>query len=452
MPLRVISFIALLSIILGISCSKAIQTPEKTGVGLDTTTPSTVQPTKIPLSNRSGKYESSHATRVNQSSQPVSSTDRTTPVKAKSTPYIKSTIVATVLKENHRTPSPKSSQTNSGTVSGISASCQLMTSEGMNPTPNPSSWPQHTVNTWIQVNGLTALFYETSNRNSESSFWNKTSRPEDEMCGYAYSLKIPEHYNSPDYKYPLVVFLHGGGESYPGDWNWITDQFYIPVDDQYIIAVPAKVEWDWHPKKILDVVNDVITKLQVDEDRIYLTGLSMGGRGTYIVSAELPDLFAALMPLSSHHQPYSYVKLAPKIAHLPIWTSHGKKDRVSSYHMAAKMVDELSKLGAYVTFKTIEDGGHGNWGKIYRNPNTIAWLLSQEKSTTHNYRLSVTNGKGSGYYEQGNEIGIEAINHSGSIDSGIWVTSSGGKFEDKEAAITQFTMPNTDVSVTYIDK
>ena len=104
----------------------------------------------------------------------------------------------------------------------------------------------------------------------------------------------------------------------------------------------------------------------------------MGGRGTYIVAASLPDLFAALMPLSSHHRPYSYLNLAPKVTHLPIWTSHGDQDIISSYNVAAEMVDELEKLGANVIFQTVSGGGHDGWDTIYRNPNTFDWLLSHK--------------------------------------------------------------------------
>ena len=90
-------------------------------------------------------------------------------------------------------------------------------------------------------------------------------------------------------------------------------------------------------------LEDVQKNMRIDKDRIYLTGLSMGGRGTYIVAAKLPHYFAALMPLSPHHQPYSYLSLASKVSHLPIWMSHGTADKISSYDMASQMAEELKK-------------------------------------------------------------------------------------------------------------
>ena len=100
------------------------------------------------------------------------------------------------------------------------------------------------------------------------------------------------------------------------------ENFHVPEDDPYIIAAPFKLGIDWSPKRILDVIEDIKSNLKIDVNRIYLTGLSMGGRGTFIVAAELPELFAAIMPLSPHHTPYSYLSLSNKISHIPTFLHH----------------------------------------------------------------------------------------------------------------------------------
>ena len=102
----------------------------------------------------------------------------------------------------------------------------------------------------------------------------------------------------------------------------------------------------------------------------------MGGRGTFIVAAELPDYFAAIMPLSPHHAPYSYVHLAEDVAHLPIWLSHGDADSVSSYEMAVEMAQELQDLAAEIEFHTVIDGEHEGWFSIYSDPVAMEWILS----------------------------------------------------------------------------
>jgi predicted peptidase len=199
-------------------------------------------------------------------------------------------------------------------------------------------------------------------------------------CGYSYVLRFPENFKK-NKKYPLVVFLHGGINSDPRRLNGrvlTVNNFFIPENDQYIIASPIKLGIDWSPKKIQDVIADIESQLKIDKKRIYLTGLSMGGRGTFIVAAELPDLFAAIMPLSPHHTPYSYLNLASKVSHLPIFLHHSTNDKTSKFSVAEKMSEELKKLNANVVFD-VGEFGHSGWNKIYKNPENINWLLSKKK-------------------------------------------------------------------------
>ena len=127
------------------------------------------------------------------------------------------------------------------------------------------------------------------------------------------------------------------------------------------------------------MIEDIKSNINIDESRIYLTGISMGGRGTFIVAAELPDLFAAIMPLSPHHQPYYYHHLHSKVSHLPIFFHHSTNDKTSKFFVALKMSDELKKLNANMVFD-VGHFGHSGWDKIYKNPENINWLLSWKKS------------------------------------------------------------------------
>ena len=251
--------------------------------------------------------------------------------------------------------------------------CNTTASEGMNPTSNPSDWPEIQTGQWISVEGLTDVSYasiEYSN-DSEIIFDDRL----DWMCGYTYSVKVPGGYNS-SIEYPVFLFLHGQLLDSVFFNNMLTNNFYMPEDDKYIIVRPSKLESDWNPKKALDVLEDVKSHLSVDDDRVYLTGLSMGGRGTFIVAAALPDYFAAIMPLTPHHEPYSYLPLAEDVAHLPIWMSHGTADSTSSYEMAAQMAENLTELGAEIEFETVVDGEHGGWYTVYTDPVAMQWILS----------------------------------------------------------------------------
>ena len=255
--------------------------------------------------------------------------------------------------------------------------CNTFAVKGLIPTKNPIRWPETKLGYWLYVDGFEQVCYEGSQNTNRRNINNWT-------LGYQYGVSLPSSYNVDQRSFPLVVFLHGGSTGLPGGQNPLSDAFYIPDDDPYVLAIPSKKEEDWDAQKTLDVITDIKAKLRIDSSRVYLTGLSMGGRGTFIVAAEIPRQFAAIMPLSPHHGPYSYIHLAPKISDIPIWMSHGDKDTISSYEMALEMKDELQELGAEITFNTITGGRHCCWREIYSNPQVIRWLLSRKKIASVN--------------------------------------------------------------------
>ncbi|MED5231704.1 MAG: alpha/beta hydrolase-fold protein [Candidatus Thermoplasmatota archaeon] len=254
--------------------------------------------------------------------------------------------------------------------------CNVTATEGLNSTANPSSWPEIQAGQWHAVDGLTDVSYASIELDSESEV--VVDDRLDYECGYTYSVKVPGGYNASD-EYPLFLYLHGQLLDSVFFNNMMTNNFYVPDDDKYIIVRPSKLELDWDAKKALDVLEDVKANLNVDDDRVYLTGLSMGGRGTFIVAAALPDYFAAIMPLTPHHEPYSYIPLAEDIAHLPVWMSHGTNDSTSSYDMAAQMAENLTNLGAEIEFQTVVGGEHGGWFAIYSDPEVMQWMLSHTR-------------------------------------------------------------------------
>ena len=288
--------------------------------------------------------------------------------------------------------------------------CEVIANPDMEITSVESSWPKIKNKSIVKINSLTNILYENQDDYWEQwkrpSWWMKEGRDpwtEDPIwgdgyiepnlnfnscvndnlrwkCGYSYVLRFPENFKK-NKKYPLVVFLHGGINSDSRRLNGrvlTVNNFFIPENDQYIIASPIKLGIDWSPKKIQDVISDIESQIKIDKKRIYLTGLSMGGRGTFIVAAELPDLFAAIMPLSPHHTPYSYLNLSSKVSHLPIFLHHSTNDKTSKFSVAEKMSEELKKLNANMVFD-VGEFGHSGWNKIYKNPENINWLLSWKK-------------------------------------------------------------------------
>jgi len=197
--------------------------------------------------------------------------------------------------------------------------------------------------------------------------------------GYDFVVKVPTSYSEKSIDYPLVIFLHGGIDGSTSKVQGRVKDFFQQQEEAYIVIAPVKNEIDWNSKKIEDVLTLVQENLRIDQNRIYLTGLSMGGRGTYIIASDLPDIFAAIMPLSSHDTPYSYVNLAPKLNDISIWVFHGDADIVSSHAMAVEMVEELKKYNSDVRFTSIEGGQHSGWKEIYNTPEHMQWLLSHRR-------------------------------------------------------------------------
>merc|ERR1719424_1029976 len=117
-------------------------------------------------------------------------------------------------------------------------------------------------------------------------------------CGYSFIVKTPDNYSPRTRNYPVIIFLHGSVNKLSSAPMSYTDAFFRPAADPYIYVAPLRLEADWDPKKIQDVLANVREHLAVDNTRIYLTGFSMGGRGTFIVAAALQTTFAAIMPLS----------------------------------------------------------------------------------------------------------------------------------------------------------
>jgi len=295
--------------------------------------------------------------------------------------------------------------------------CIVPASLEMEVTTGQTSWPQISPGELLKINSLTSIFYPASANQLPNSAWGIeawwrytgndpwSNSPEwgdnfvdpehhftdDHLrwqCGYSYVVEVPEEYD-PSQEYPVVIFLHGSAELDGELLNWyhndMRNSFHHPSEDPFIYVAPIKLEIDWDAKKVQDVLEDVKANMTISQDRVYLTGLSMGGRGTFIVAAELPETFAAIMPLSPHHEPYSYVPLAESVAHLPIWMMHGTIDATSSYQMATDMAEALGQEGANVEFHSQwgpeDEVGHWGWEYIYGDSSIMEWLLSWERDS-----------------------------------------------------------------------
>jgi len=197
-----------------------------------------------------------------------------------------------------------------------------------------------------------------------------------------YLLYIPDGYTSEGKSWPLILFLHGAGER--GDDTELLKKHGPPklVSNgkklPFVVVSPQCPADNWWPNMLgeLNVLIDEITKqYNIDQSRVYLTGLSMGGFGTWSLATDRPDRFAAIAPICGGGTPY----LTTRLRNVPTWVFHGAKDQTVSIEKSEEMVEALRKNGGDVRFTVYPDAGHDSWTATYDNPELLEWFLSHRK-------------------------------------------------------------------------
>lgn len=195
-----------------------------------------------------------------------------------------------------------------------------------------------------------------------------------------YWLYLPANHDGKT-KLPLLLFLHGSGER--GDDLAVVKKHGPPklcesqADWQFITVSPqCAKEQRWDASVLAKLVDHVAGKANADEKRLYVTGLSMGGSGTWALTAAQPQKFAAAVPMCGRGDPAT----VEKIVSLPIWIFHGEKDAGSPVTLSQTMFDAVKAAGGDKIKLTIDpDAGHDCWTKAYADPALYRWLLEQKK-------------------------------------------------------------------------
>ncbi|HEV2482996.1 MAG TPA: prolyl oligopeptidase family serine peptidase [Puia sp.] len=203
-------------------------------------------------------------------------------------------------------------------------------------------------------------------------------------------------------KYPLVIFLHGSGERGSdndaqlkwGVMNFATDQNML-AHPAIVIAPQCPEHQQWssvtannertrmtlnaEPSKsmhlLIDLIRQLETKMPIDTDRIYITGLSMGGYGTYDALERYPHLFAAAVPVCGAGD----TSRAKSIAHIPMWIYLGAEDPAVNPLNGLAMLEALTNAGAHPGFTQYPEVGHFSWLGAYSDPLMMEWLFRQHK-------------------------------------------------------------------------
>jgi predicted peptidase len=199
-----------------------------------------------------------------------------------------------------------------------------------------------------------------------------------------YWLFLPSDYkpNMPK-KYPLLLFLHGSGErgndiekvKIHGPPKLLADPEKAK-DWQFITVSPQCPDgYSWSPKQLKILLDQLEKQYKVDKNRIYVTGLSMGGFGTWGLLYNYPNYFAAGVPICGGFDPAE----AKRYINTPLWVFHGAKDGTVRVTMSTDMVDAIQAAGGKrVKLTVYPDLEHDSWTVTYDNPELYQWLLQQK--------------------------------------------------------------------------
>jgi predicted peptidase len=202
-------------------------------------------------------------------------------------------------------------------------------------------------------------------------------------------------------QYPVVLFLHGAGER--GDDNqlqllYLPEQMSQPEFRErypcFLIAPQCRegklwVEVPWSDPEstpmqepgdqmrvVIGILNHVLEAYPADKDRVYLTGLSMGGYGSWDLAARHPELFAAVVPICGGGDE----RAADRLVDVPIWAVHGDMDTAVPVVRSRTMIEAIKKAGGHPRYSELKGVGHNSWTPAYSDPDgVLPWMFQQSR-------------------------------------------------------------------------
>jgi predicted peptidase len=200
---------------------------------------------------------------------------------------------------------------------------------------------------------------------------------------------VPNSYKA-EKEYPIILFLHGAGETKNPKAK---KEGKMPVevgigpaikkrekDFPFIVVIPRAEGFGWgasstNAKRALAMLEQTEKEYKTDKSRVYLTGLSMGGMGTWSLAAAMPERWAAIVPICGRGD----VKTGEKIKDLPCWCFHGDADTAVNVDGSRTMIEAMKKAGGEPKYTEYPGVGHNSWDKAYSTDELYEWLLKQKK-------------------------------------------------------------------------
>jgi predicted peptidase len=208
---------------------------------------------------------------------------------------------------------------------------------------------------------------------------------------HRYVVFLPENYDSAQ-KWPVILYLHGSGERGTDNRRQIYQGIGPAIQKNpercpAIVLFPQAESKDlipvnvWAPTapdgaRALAILDSALKEYSIDTDRIYLTGISMGGIGTWKHAVADPNRWAAIVPICGGGDSTQ----VDKIASLPIWCFHGTNDVTVPIGFSRVMIDSIKKAGGNPKFTEYPGVGHSSWRPAYDEPELWTWMLSQKRA------------------------------------------------------------------------
>jgi predicted peptidase len=205
-----------------------------------------------------------------------------------------------------------------------------------------------------------------------------------------YLLFLPQNYDkSSSKKWPLMLFLHGAGErgtnlaqvTRHGPPRLVESRPDFPF---VVVSPQCRPGERWQTESLLALLDHVQDEYRIDTRRVYLTGLSMGGYGTWNLGLAHPERFAAIAPICGGGDPLLVLLQDPRkrkaLQTLPVWAFHGARDSVVRLEESERMVNALKQAGStQVKFTVYPEAEHDSWTETYNNPELYEWFLQHHR-------------------------------------------------------------------------
>lgn len=205
----------------------------------------------------------------------------------------------------------------------------------------------------------------------------------------AYVVYTPE--GRGDEAMPAILFLHGAGECGTDGWKHVGKSSLAEsiMDDPkrwpFVVIMPQKPvlrkEWETYDATVMKILDDTISRENIDASRVYLTGLSQGGHGTWLIGATHPDRFAAIAPICGYGDPDM---LAGPLASMPVWAFHGLADKVvppaKTTDVTKVLRDRRGKDGAELKETLYPGVGHNSWENAFAEKELPGWFLKHARA------------------------------------------------------------------------